>query len=192
MLAQFPVGVVIEPAAPVADPLYARFLGTLEAGAVPWRPARSGDRIEVDGVRFTVLHPDPSWASWGEDVNEDSVVLLVEYGAFQALFAGDAGFRAEAALRGRTRPVDVLKVGHHGSRGSTGDEWLDSLRPRAAVISVGRKNRYGHPAPEALARLAARGVAMWRTDRDGTVTITTDGKAMQIRGRARVEGYDVQ
>ena len=63
---------------------------------------------------------DPGWSDWGEDVNEDSLVLLVEYGEFQALFTGDAGFPAEALLRSTLRPVDLLKVGHHGSRGSTG------------------------------------------------------------------------
>ena len=86
---------------------------------------------------FTVLHPVPGWAGWGEDVNEDSLVLLVEYGDFQALFAGDAGFPAEAAMLGRLRTVDLLKVGHHGSRGSTGDDWLAALAPAVAVISLG-------------------------------------------------------
>ena len=68
---------------------------------IAWHPARRGERFTLDGVRFTVLHPEPIWAGWGEDVNEDSVVLLVEYGAFQALFAGDAGFPAEEVLRSR-------------------------------------------------------------------------------------------
>ncbi len=196
VLERFGAGMVLEPAALVSDPLYARFLAALEVSAIPWHGARVGDRLDLDGVRVTVLHPDPSWDGWGDDVNEDSVVLLVEYGAFQALFAGDAGFPVEAALlrdgSGRIKPVDVLKVGHHGSRGSTGDDWLEGLRPRTAVISVGRKNRYGHPAPETLARLVARGVKVWRTDQDGAVTITTDGRTMQLRGRDRQEGYDVQ
>jgi competence protein ComEC len=192
VLDRYSADLVIEPAALVRDPLYTRFLGALEAAGIPWHPGRPGDRFELDGVRLTILHPNPSWAGWGEDVNEDSVVLLVEYGAFQALFTGDAGIRAEAALRGRARPVDFLKVGHHGSRGSSGDEWLDSLRPRAALISVGARNRYGHPAPAALARLASHHIAIWRTDRDGTVTVTTDGRTMQVRGRQRSEAYDVQ
>jgi competence protein ComEC len=118
-------------------------------------------------------------------------VLLVEYGSFQALFAGDAGFPAEAAMRTRARAVDLLKVGHHGSRGSTGDEWLDSLRPRVAVISVGQ-NSYGHPAGETLARLLKHRVEVWRTDRDGSVTVTTDGQRMTIQARGRMATYDVR
>jgi competence protein ComEC len=150
-----------------------------------------GQRFTLDSVTFTILHPDRGWAGWGEDINEDSLVLLVEYGSFQALFAGDAGFPAELEMRHRTRPVDLLKVGHHGSRGSTGDEWLDALRPRAAVISVGQ-NRYGHPAPETLARLRRHAVAVWRTDRDGSVTVSTDGSEMTVESRGRKIEYDVR
>jgi beta-lactamase superfamily II metal-dependent hydrolase len=119
------------------------------------------------------------------------VVLRVEYGAFQALFAGDAGFLAETEMRGRTGAVDLLKVGHHGSRGSTGDEWLDSLRARVAIVSVGRNN-YGHPAPETLKRLLTHHIEIWRTDQHGTVTVTTDGQRMKVRARGREAMYDVR
>lgn len=182
LLRRFGVGAVIEPGAPVADPLYGALLAVLDSAGIPWHPARAGERFDLDGVRFTVLHPSPGWADWGEDVNEDSLVLLLEYGEFEALFTGDAGFPAEAALRGAVGPVDLLKVGHHGSRGSTGGELLDSLRPLAAVISVGR-NDYGHPAPETLARLEHRRVPVLRTDQEGTISVRTDGRAMWIRSR---------
>ena len=111
--------------------------------------------------------------------------------SFQALFSGDAGFPAETEMRGRVHAVDLLKVGHHGSRGSTGDEWLDSLRPRAAVISVGQ-NKYGHPAPETLGRLLKHHVEVWRTDRDGSVSVTTDGQRMTVEGGGRSKTYDVR
>ena len=191
VMTQLRPGLVLEPGADVADPRYTAFLGRLLADGVPWHPARAGERFELDGVRCTVLHPVPGWAGWGEDVNEDSLVLLLEYGDFQALFAGDAGFPAEAAMRGRLRRVDLLKVGHHGSRGSTGDAWLDSLAPAVAVISLGR-NDYGHPAPATLARLGAHGVAVHRTDREGTITVLTDGRRMTVRSRAGTASYDVR
>jgi competence protein ComEC len=180
VLDRFPVGEVLEPAAPVSDPLYTGFLSGLARRRIAWHPVHTGEGFTLDGVRFTVLHPEPSWRGWGDDVNEDSVVLLVEYGGFQALFAGDAGFPAEEVLRARVGRVDVLKVGHHGSRGSTGDAWLDSLRPRLAIISVGR-NDYGHPAPATLARLAAHDVPVRRTDQEGTITVSTDGDRMRVR-----------
>ena len=191
LLGRFPVSMVLEPAGPVPDPVYAEFLGALDRGRIAWHPARGGDRFTLDEVTFTVLHPAADWHGWGEDVNEDSVVLLVEFGGFQALFTGDAGFPAEAGLRGRLRPVDLLKVGHHGSRGSTSGELLDSLRPVAAVISVGR-NDYGHPAPETLARLEARRVPVLRTDRDGPVSVTTDGTTMWVSSRQGEVSYPVK
>jgi competence protein ComEC len=191
VLDRFPAGLLLEPGALVADPLYDRFLALLRDRGLAWHPGRTGEHFTIDGVGFTVLHPDPGWAGWGEDVNEDSLVLLVEYRDFQALFAGDAGFPAEDDMRGRVRRVDLLKVGHHGSRGSTGDEWLDSLRPRVAVISVG-VNDYGHPAGATLARLAAHGVEVRRTDRDGEVDVTTDGRRMTVRSARGWASYDVR
>jgi competence protein ComEC len=189
VLDRFHAGMVIEPGDQVADPLYYEFLDELAAESIAWHRGRRGERFTLDSVRFTILHPY-EWSRWGEDLNEDSLVLLVEYGGFQALFAGDAGFPAEAEMRGRTRAVDLLKVGHHGSRGSTGDEWLDSLRPSAAVISVGRNN-YGHPSPITVARLLRHRVAVWRTDLDGAVTVTTDGKLMTVKAGDRSATYDV-
>jgi competence protein ComEC len=189
VLDRFHAGIVIEPGDQVADPLYYEFLDALAAESIAWHRGRRGEQFALDSVHFTFLHPY-EWSRWGEDLNEDSLVLLVEYGAFQALFAGDAGFPAEAAMRGRTRAVDLLKVGHHGSRGSTGDEWLDSLRPKAGVISVG-PNNYGHPAAETLARLLQHRVEVWRTDRDGSVTVTTDGQRMTVVGGGRTATYDV-
>ena len=191
VLDRFPVGAVIEPGEPVADPLYYSFLDGLATEAVPWHAGRRGERFTLDSVNFTILHPDPAWSGWGEDVNEDSLVLLIEYRAFQVLFAGDAGFPAEQEMRSWTRSVDLLKVGHHGSRGSTGDEWLDSLRPRAAVLSLG-VNNYGHPSRETLARLQRHRAAVWRTDQDGSIAVTTDGRQMTIRARDRSMTYEVR
>jgi competence protein ComEC len=190
-MARIHTGLVVEPAADVPDPRYTGFLDRLLAEGVPWHPARAGERFALDGVRFTVLHPTPGWADWGEDVNEDSLVLLVQYGDFQALFAGDAGFPAESAMAGRLRRVDLLKVGHHGSRGSTGDAWLNALAPAVAVISLGR-NDYGHPAAATLERLRSHGVAVHRTDREGTVTVKTDGRRMTVSSQVGTASYDVR
>jgi competence protein ComEC len=191
VLKRVPPGMVVEPGELVADPLYYGFLDEVAAEAVPWHRGRRGERLTLDSVSFTILHPDPAWSGWGEDVNEDSLVLLVEYRAFQVLLAGDAGFPAEREMLSRIRPVDLLKVGHHGSRGSTGGDWLAALQPDAAVLSVGRNN-YGHPAPETLDRLRQHRVAIWRTDQDGTVAVTTDGRQMTVRAGGRTAAYDVR
>ncbi len=183
-------GLVVEPATIYPDPLYLGFLRLLAEERIGWHPGRAGECFRLDGVSFSILHPGADWTRWGEDINEDSLVLLVEYGDFQALFAGDAGFPAEEALQNEVGPVDVLKVGHHGSRGSTGPGWLEQLQPEVAVISVGR-NEYGHPAPATMARLGQAGIRIRRTDEDGTVSVRTDGRTMTVRAGNVAETYDV-
>ncbi len=191
VLDRFEADMVLEPGNRVNDALYYGFLDQLAAGAISWHAGRRDERFVLDGVAFTVLHPEPGWHGWGEDVNEDSLVLLIEYGSFQALLAGDTGFPAEAEMRPHAPRVDLLKVGHHGSRGSTGDEWLDSLRPRAAVISVGQ-NTYGHPSPATLRRLRRHQVDVWQTNREGTISVTTDGSRMTLQASDRVMTYEVR
>jgi competence protein ComEC len=117
------------------------------------------------------------------DVNEHGVVLLVRYGVTRLLFQADAGLPVEARLRGRVGHVDVLKVGHHGSRSATSDAWLDELSPVDAVVSVGAHNTYGHPTPEVLERLGRHHVETLRTDRLGTITFTSDGHRAQLESR---------
>jgi competence protein ComEC len=190
VLERVPVSGIIEPGVPVRDSLYLAMLDRVEASGAAWHPGRRGDTWMTDGVRFSILHPDTAWAGWGEDLNEDSVVLLVEYGRFRALFTGDAGAPVETLLRGRIGKVDLLKVAHHGSRTATGEALLRELDPTAAVVSVGI-NRYGHPSPDALRRIAAAGVELWRTDRDGTVEARTDGSTVWMRGDGRRRTFTV-
>ncbi|MGH7523735.1 MAG: DNA internalization-related competence protein ComEC/Rec2, partial [Gemmatimonadales bacterium] len=173
--------VAIEPGELFADSAYDTWLDALHAHHARWRPTRAGTTWSLDGVRFDVLHPPSPWAREGEDLNEDSIVLEVEFGDFKALLMGDAGFVAESALAGRLPRVNVLKVGHHGSRTATSAAFLSAVEPQAAIVSVGR-NRYGHPAPETLDRLTQAGVEVWRTDHEGTVTVLTDGRTFTVKG----------
>ncbi len=191
VLERFHTDLVLEPGMPFSDPVYIHFLDEVAAEGVPWRPGHPGDRFVLDGVAFSLLHPDSTWPGLGEDLNEDSLILLVEYGSFRALFPGDAGLVAEGYLHGRVGRVDLLKVGHHGSRTATGDAWLDELHPKAAVVSVGRNN-YGHPAPGTLDRLQQHGVPVWRTDRDGQVDVTTDGNSMTVKSQRRTVNYPLE
>ena len=190
VLEAFEADVLLEPGDLFDDPLYLTFLDRVAARGVPYHLGRAGEHFEIDSVSFRILHPDTAWREWGEDLNEDSIVLLVRWRGFEALFMGDAGLRAEDWLRGRVGRVDLLKVGHHGSRTATGDRWLDELTPKAAVISVG-PNRYGHPAPETLARLVGHGIPVWRTDRDREIRVSTDGTAMKICARSGCRAMDV-
>ncbi|MES2307121.1 MAG: DNA internalization-related competence protein ComEC/Rec2 [Gemmatimonadota bacterium] len=175
------IGVVVEPGEAFSDSAYDDWLTAVAQRGVRWHPARRGTEWTVDGVRFAVLHPPLEWPRQGDDLNEDSVVLSVSYGNFTALLMGDAGFVAESSLAGSLPEADLLKVGHHGSRWASGVPFLAMTRPVAGIISVGR-NRYGHPAPETLARLADAGTRVWRTDLEGTTTVLTDGVTFTVHG----------
>jgi competence protein ComEC len=178
-LSALPAGIVIEPGQPLGTALYREFLATADRVGATWRAARAGDRIALDGVGVEVLHPSAVWRRREVRTNENSVVLRVSYGGFDVLLTGDAGAEVEAALAASVSRVEVLKVGHHGSGGSTSAAWLDVVAPRVAVISVG-PNGFGHPAPEVLARLAMHAVDVYRTDRGGTVTIRSDGRYFAV------------
>jgi competence protein ComEC len=133
-------------------------------------PLRKGDVIRIGGMSFRVLWPSGEAANGNDEGNDKSLVLLLESGARTTLYTGDASEKIERTVASGIGPVDILKVGHHGSKYSTGEALLLSTRPRAAIIGVG-KNRYGHPAPEVLSRLQAFGIPAFRTDRDGSMRV---------------------
>ncbi len=175
---------VLEPGQPLGTHLYLDYLAMIDGQGLRWRAARVGDTLAVDSMVVSVLHPPSTWVSRQLEPNENSLVLRVRYGCFDAILAGDVGAAAEAVLGPSIAPAEVLKIGHHGSAGGTTDAWLETVGPQSAVISVG-PNRYGHPAPAVLDRLREHRIDVWRTDRDGTVTIRTDGRYFSIhRGQA--------
>ncbi len=186
VIGAFPPRLVLEPGEPLGRPLYLEFLAAVEASGAAWHAARAGDRFVVDGLRLDVVSPDSAWLAEPVEVNEHGVVVVVSYGRTRVLFQADAGLPVEWRLQGRVGPVALLKVGHHGSRSATGDAWLDELGPGDAVISVGARNTYGHPAPEVVARLRAHGIRIWRTDEAGDITFEVD----TLRGLTHVGRHD--
>jgi competence protein ComEC len=175
-------GIPVARHAPVAD-----LLAQARRRGIPVVPQRSGATLTTDSVTIRVLHPPaPDWERQRVR-NDDSLVLEIRYGEVSILLTGDVSREVERAIvpmlsQARIR---ILKVAHHGSRTSTSQELLDAFQPQMAVISCGRGNPFGHPAPEVVRRLAAAGVATYRTDRDGQITVVTDGKATRVRTRQR-------
>lgn len=145
------------------------------------RNALAGQVIPLGGVELEILFPTPADVARAppmNDVNNTSVVVLLRYGGFRALLTGDAEAPVEQLLtdRGALSPVDVLKVGHHGSDSGTTPAFLAAIQPSVAIISVGLDNDYGHPHRSTLDHLAAvPGLALFRTDLDGTIEVETDG-----------------
>ena len=168
---------------------YRASLESAAVHAVAWSRVHPGETLDVDGVRLRFLAPDSTWTAGLGDANLASTVVRVEYGSAAMLFTGDAELPEEEWLLQHT-PVewlraDVLKLAHHGSKTSSGAAFLDAVAPKLALISVGRRNRYGHPSPEVMQALALRQITVVRTDRVGTAVIRTDGRRITISTAAR-------
>jgi competence protein ComEC len=150
--------------------------GTLQ---IPVRHLHAGDAFPWNGVQATVLAPEPDYANPGAPVNDDSLVLRLDDQRAGVLLEGDAESASEATMLARHRivPATLLKVGHHGSKTSTNPDFLAAVAPQDAVISVGRRNTFGHPRAEVLARLEAAHIRTFRTDRAGAETflLSPDG-----------------
>ena len=137
-----------------------------------------GQKLRFGGVSLKILAPEPG--ADGTDVNEEGVVLELEYGKFRGLFTGDIGAETEKKLLPELDDVDFLKVGHHGSRYSTCQEFLDGIKPELAVISCSETNTYGHPSPETTERLEQNGIQTEYTMKNGAITVISDGKSMWL------------
>jgi competence protein ComEC len=153
-----------------------------EAGT-DWHRVHPNDSLTVDGVVIRFLGPDSSWTAALTDPNLASTIVLVRVGGVRMLLVGDAERPEEewlVAHYGDSLRADVLKVGHHGSSTSSSAPFLDAVRPRIALVSVGTGNSYGHPSAAVMATLAARGAQVLRTDRLGTIVVRTDGRRLTI------------
>ncbi len=173
-----PVSAVYDSGYPHTTQTYSDLLDAIERSGARYVETRTGRTIDLDPeVSMEFIHPD----ELKEGTNESSLALRLDYGEFGAQFVGDLGFEEEEALlaSGLLSPVTLMEVGHHGSAGSSSGEFLQVLSPEVGVIQVG-ENPYGHPAREALARLKAAGVRVYRTDRHGEVSVSTDGAGYEV------------
>ncbi|HEV3479307.1 MAG TPA: ComEC/Rec2 family competence protein [Gaiellaceae bacterium] len=164
---------VLDPGIPSPSPEQAAALAAARERDVPVVRARTGVVFRLGRLRIELLWPDAP-GSPTEDPNLRATVILATYGRVDALLTADA--ESPVTLPLNPPPVEILKVAHHGSADDGLPRLLDVTRPVVAVVSCGRDNDYGHPAPTTIAALAAEpGLDVFRTDRDGRVTIETDG-----------------
>ena len=173
LLRAFDVREVWEGIAPRRDRAYDDLAAVLTNAGVARRAVSRGMEADWDGVRVSVLGPSPPARAPWRTRNDDSVVLAIRYGEIDLLLTGDVEAAGESALD--VPHAFALKVAHHGSRSSSTPEFLARAAPRVAVVSVGDHSRFGHPHPEVVARYERAGVPLFRTDRDGAVTFSTDG-----------------
>ena len=174
LMRAMPVEILLDAAVPASSSSFVEALAAARDARVRVYAARAGREVVLDRVTLSLLAPADSMLDGLRDPNDVSVVFRLAYGRFGALFTGDAPRSVENALvavHDSTLAADLLKVGHHGSRTSTGDSLLLAVRPRLAVVSVGARNRYGHPDRGVVERLARHGVRVLRTDRNGSIVV---------------------
>ncbi|PKM75998.1 MAG: DNA internalization-related competence protein ComEC/Rec2 [Firmicutes bacterium HGW-Firmicutes-15] len=144
-------------------------------------PLRIGQFIKLEeGLEIKVLHPEGESYS-GNDFNQQSVVLQIKYGDFSALLSGDMPTEVmSTVIKEADNPITLVKVPHHGSKGSLLPAFYQDLQPRYAVISVADNNPFGHPHPAVLEMLAQEGIQVLRTDQDGAVIVRSDGRELTV------------
>lgn len=159
---------------------YDAMLEKIEEYDIPLHRVTAGEVIEIeDGVRLEIVHPTSGHLN-DESRNENSVSFRLVYGNFSMLLTGDAEeWGEEQMLRsGANLRSEVYKVGHHGSNSSSTPRFLDAVRPKIAVVSAGKDNKFGHPHPDVVARLQERGITILCTIELGSIEVITDGEVM--------------
>ena len=169
-------------AASTADDFeFAEFTEALRRRAIPIGSVSAGKAYEIEGVKLELLWPPAKTGKSSSD-NNNSIVLRLTYGERSVLFTGDIEAEAEQQIvkSGFSVRADVLKVPHHGSRTSSTEGFIDSVRPSHAVIPAGARSRFGHPHSIVLERYKTRGIAVLQTGVNGTVTVETDGRNLRV------------
>ncbi|MEA3492850.1 MAG: DNA internalization-related competence protein ComEC/Rec2 [Candidatus Margulisiibacteriota bacterium] len=182
LLQKIKVGTVLDPGAPYNTRSYRLFKELIRRNKIKHLTARAGQMISFGKeVRAKILHP---MSPFLENINDVSIVFRLRYKDFTMMFTGDNEKEGEEQILARFFPdlldSDILKVGHHGSRTSTSDYFLDAVNPQIAVISCGRRNKFRHPHKSTLQKLRGRGINIYRTDKHGAVVIKTDGERIRV------------
>nr|WP_319540909.1 MBL fold metallo-hydrolase [uncultured Methanospirillum sp.] len=180
VLRQIKTGVFIDSGDTHTTPSYEVLLKTIEKYQIPYRVVHEGDQIDPGpGVSIRVLNPDTTASG---DLNDNSIVLEITSGNRMFLLMGDAGISVEERLlkEGNDLRADLLKVGHHGSRHSSGRRFIEAVSPEIAIISLAAGNEYGYPQKDPIRYLTDTGSRIYRTDQEGTITVTADQKGLVV------------
>ncbi|HEX9615568.1 MAG TPA: DNA internalization-related competence protein ComEC/Rec2, partial [Bacteroidota bacterium] len=178
VLSMVQVAAIYEADTVIASRMHAEMRRVAAERGVELRTVGTGDEISPDpNARLYVVHPAPGQDRF-ENLNNNSLVLKLQYGGSEALLCGDAELEAEEIMGARYRfflGADMLKTGHHGSSTSSSDDFLHGITPKFAIISVGAANKFKHPSPRVVERLRSGGTRVLRTDLEGALLFTTDG-----------------
>jgi competence protein ComEC len=173
------IGKVIMPDVTHNTKTFESMIAAIENRGIPIAIAVPGAKFSLGDAEVQVLAPK---VAKYKDLNDYSVVLRVKYGETVFLFTGDADLQSEIEQKASRLPLtaDVIKVGHHGSRTSSSQEYLETVTPKLAVISLGKDNTYGHPHTQTMDRFTDMNLEVYRTDLHGSIRFVTDGKVILI------------
>lgn len=159
--------------------VYEDLLYALSESSAKVIAAKPGSNYDLSGCKFSIYAPNKVY----KEMNDSSVVIRVIYGENKFLFQGDAEKASETDIleAGFSVQADVIKLGHHGSKTSSSEKYLRAVSPKLAIISCGENNSYKLPSESTLQRLSALGIDYRRTDRNGTVVVTSDGKEIFVQ-----------
>ncbi|MEK7607916.1 MAG: ComEC/Rec2 family competence protein [Patescibacteria group bacterium] len=182
VLERYDVGLFLEPGIESKNAIDDEIRRLLTEKNIPSRLAQRGMIINFgDGTHFDILYPDTDVSGF-KNTNDASIVGQIKYGSTTVMLTGDSPKKIENYLvrvDGKRLKSDVLKAGHHGSHTSNGENYVRMIAPQYAVISAGKKNRYGHPHKDVLEIFQKLGIQIIRTDREGTIKFVSDGKSIK-------------
>lgn len=175
----FDIGTIYMPDVITTTKTFMDVLDSMEKKDMTYNVPKIEETFTLGKSLITVLYTGTDT----KDLNNTSIVLRLDFGDTSYIFTGDATEKTENILLkdNLNLNADVLKVGHHGSRYSTTDDFLKKVSPKYAVISVGKDNSYNHPEDIILNKLKTNSVETYRTDIEGTVIITSDGKDINVK-----------
>ncbi len=175
IIASFKTGDIYLPKVGSNTKTYENLLTTIKEQNQVIHVAEKGKKIlDEKGLQVYFLGPDQKY----KNLNNNSAIVKIVYGDTSFLFMGDAETMVEAKLE--DVKADVIKVGHHGSDSSSSDDFVTQVKPQYAVISVGANNQYNHPSSETIKKYEDIGATVYRTDQNGNIIISSDGKNLEV------------
>lgn len=183
ILENFKVGQIYDSGKTNTTALYKQYMSTVNKKNIPFTIATPGSEVIIaNDIILKIFAPDKSFLA-DKEVNNSSIVAKLIYNKFSMLLTGDAEKDSEALMlksyAGELKS-NILKAGHHGSSSSSSPAFLKAVGPEVAIISLGVNNDYHHPHPSTLKKYVEAKLKVYRTDIDGTVTITSDGQTYKI------------
>jgi len=174
---EFQIKTIYMPDAITTTKTFTEVLDAIENKSLTYNVPKINETFSLGEATFKVIYTGTDTS----DLNNTSIILKLEFGNTTFLLTGDATSETEKLILKQDIKADVLKLGHHGSRYSSSNKFLDRVSPKQAIISVGKDNSYEHPHKEVINSLKKRNIEIYRTDELGSILVTSDGYVLDIK-----------